>query len=127
MKASDVFQQRQLAFGSKLTFDEAFPEIKDFRAEVEWMSAHKERSSRAVYTKETCSGEYINCSNPLCYNGGFSLGRMLRNMVHCKQTHYEDSGQCQGYEGSPKGRRRYGPCFSFWNVKIDVEYKEPSI
>jgi hypothetical protein len=45
-------------------------------------------------------------------------------MVRKKETHWEGSKMCQGYEGSPKGRRKYRSCVNSWNMKVDIEYKE---
>lgn len=74
-----------------------------------------------VYTQAT-AGEYINCINPLCYNGGFSLGALLRYMVANGTTELDDHKICQGHEGSPKGRRNYGPCSNAFRVKVKIEY-----
>lgn len=124
MKASDIFRESNYVFSKKVPFGEAFPEIKNFRIEVTTLSEGSQFVNyTSVYTKENKPGEYIDCKNPVCYNGGFSIGQILREMVGEKQTHYEGSAHCQGYEGSPKGRRRYRSCLSNWKIKIDIEYK----
>ncbi len=70
-------------------------------------------------------GEYIDCRNSLCYDGGVSVGQMLRDMVEEKKTEAEFSSLCRGYEGSPKGRRKYRNCSNFFEVKIRIEYNPP--
>lgn len=123
-KASDVFQKTNYAFAEKTTFEKAFPSIDDINIEVsedgdgvsEW------RSNR--YYNKISAGEFINCSNSLCYNGGFRLGDIIRHMVRNKLTEYETTKSCQGYEGSPKGRKRYGKCYNSFDVKIKIKYKE---
>ena len=68
--------------------------------------------------------EYVNCSNKLCYNGGVSVCDVLRHMVDAKLTEYESEVRiCQGYEGSPKGRRRRNPCVHTFKVEARVKYK----
>jgi hypothetical protein len=127
MKASDVFRETAYVFSKKVPFEEAFPEIKDFRIEVQTLSeGSKFVDYISVYTMQNKPGEYIDCRNPLCYNGGFSIGQILREMVRKKQSDYEGSALCQGYEGSPKGRRQYRSCTSHWKVKVHVNYKEPT-
>jgi len=126
MKASDVLRETEYVFSRKVPFEQAFPEIKSFRAEVQTLSEGSRHVNYiSVYTMDNKPGEYIDCRNPLCYNGGFSIGQILRDMVSKRQTHYEGSALCQGYEGSPKGRRHYRSCLSFWKIKVDIEYKEP--
>jgi hypothetical protein len=124
MKASDVFRETHYVFSRKVPFEEAFPEIKDLRIEVQTLSeGSKFVNYTSVYTMKDKPGEYIDCLNPLCYGGGFSIGKILRDMVSKKETTYESSAMCKGYEGSPKGRRRYRSCLSHWKVKVTLEYK----
>ena len=68
-------------------------------------------------------GEYIDCSNPLCYNGGFSIGSILREMVRNRQTELEESRKCQGYEGSPRGRCVYRDCWNSFEIRVSVKFK----
>ena len=127
MKASDVFRETEFLFSSKASFDKAFPEIEDVVIEVtedgrgirQWRPSHQKR----IYRKSNLPGEYVDCSNPLCCNGGISVGSMIRDMVRARTTEKEASEVCRGYEGSPKGRRKYGNCMNFFEVKIAITYK----
>jgi hypothetical protein len=74
---------------------------------------------------ETNVGEYVDCENRLCYNGGVSIGQKLRDMVRGQETEAEFSAICKGYEGSPQGRRKYRTCLNRFEVKIRVEYNPP--
>jgi hypothetical protein len=107
-KASDIFNETNFVFSQKVPFNQAFPEIEDIKIAV------KEKGygvTPGLGTHIYLSGrEYSDCSNPACYNGGISLGSIIRTMVQDKETHIEKSCFCQGYEGSPKGRRRYQCC-----------------
>jgi hypothetical protein len=123
MKASDVFRSTDFVFGKKVTFDEAFPEIADLKVVVlehgdDWGGPTPRHYGKTV-------GEYIDCHNRLCFKGGFSLGSILREMVAAKETHREANKFCHGYEGSPKGNRRYRPCARLFNVTIDIVYSVP--
>jgi hypothetical protein len=122
-KASDVFRETNYFIGEKTTFEKAFPEIENIRVTVEEFEDFFSDGRKRFYSKEN-AGEYIDCSNPICYNGGFSLGSLIRNMVSTRQTELETTKFCQGYEGSPKGRKRYGPCEHRFKVKIEIKYKD---
>ncbi len=129
-KASDVFNEKTFLFGETGSFAEAFPQIEDIRIEVKeegegishWL---RERQGKNIYTlNSSLPGEYVNCSNPRCYNGGFHLGQLIRYMIeNDHQTELQDTRFCQGYEGSPKGRKKYDECSNTFDVKITIKYK----
>ncbi len=122
-KASDVFREAQFLFARKGTFAEAYPTISKLKVEVEEQGRGVNAFyGPSVYTEEN-AGEYVDCSNPLCYNGGLHLGDILRAMVRENQTDREVAKLCQGYNGSPKGRRNYGPCVNSFRVKVHVDYR----
>ena len=123
MKASDVFKKTNFVFSEKTTFEKAFPEIETVNVEYTETSYVGKNQGTLTRTEKNL-GEYINCTNPLCYNGGFSIGQILRDMVRKKEVHWEGSKICQGYEGSPKGRRKYRSCVNIWNIKVDIVYRK---
>jgi hypothetical protein len=124
-KASDVFNETNYVFGKKVRFGEAFPEIEDLRVEVTEEGRDIIGSSgKSIYTKEYFPGEFINCSNSSCYNGGFSIGSILREMEKNKQTEFETRKGCQGNEGSPKGKRIYRKCLNSFQIKVSIKYRE---
>lgn len=123
MKASDVFRESEFLFAQKTTFDEAFPQIAEVSVEVTQTGRGVSQVlSKLTYTKQSL-GEFINCSNPLCYNGGFSIGSILREMVRNKQSDLSTTRSCQGYEGSAKGRSRWGPCMNCFSVRVHIDYR----
>lgn len=123
-KAQDVFNETNFLFSKKVSFIDAFPEIETINVEViedgygvsDWTNPRR-------FSKYNI-GEFINCSNSLCYNGGFSVGKIVRDMLAKKETHREETEYCQGYEGSPKGRRRYRSCNNNFEIKVDITYKK---
>lgn len=124
-KASDVFRDTNPLFGSKVSFSEAFPEVREARVQVverghtgSWTSGDLNRSLSSLRGL----GEFVDCSNSLCYNGGFSVGSILREMVGKRESHRDTTAVCRGYEGSPKGRRRYGSCPNYFTISIDIDY-----
>lgn len=124
-KASDVFRESNFLFGRKVGFDEAFPQIEDLIVEVEESGRGiDEWNRKSMYRKEYFPGEYVDCSNSLCYNGGFSIGSILREMVSKKQTELQTSRHCQGHEGSPKGKRIYRKCTNHFTIRVSITYKD---
>lgn len=123
-KAQDVFQDTNYAFVEKSSLEKAFPSISDISVKVLESGEGVEEWNQERYFSRENAGEYINCSNSMCYNGGFRLGEILRYMVNNNLTEYETTRRCQGYEGSPKGRKRYGNCYNQFDIKVAIKYKE---
>ena len=127
-KASDIFRETNYVFSKKVPFLEAFPEIDDFRIEVSespdmiWGGQARART----YTKESPPGEFVDCTNSLCYSGGVSIGEILREMISKRKADLEVSKGCRGYEGSPKGRRKYRSCMHSFGIKVTLKYKDGS-
>lgn len=124
LKASDVFHQTEYLFTDKVPFRKAFPKIKSLKVIVKesGRDIHKYNSKR-YYTEEN-AGQYINCSNSACFNGGFNLGSILRMMDANYQKEVKETFYCQGYEGSPKGRKKYCDCDNIFEVECFITYKK---
>lgn len=124
MKAADVFAKSTPMFGTKAQFTDAFPEISNIHVEVDFGSDPYLGRIVHSYDAKSLPGEFINCRKQRCYNGGFSIGSILREMVRQRQTEKSETIYCQGYEGSPKGRKNYGRCHESFKVDIRVEYRD---
>src|ERR1017187_6946981 len=122
MKASDVYANKNNPFVPKTNFEGAFPNIQDVTVEVTETDDNG-RESRGTYWKDNF-GQYINCSNSQCYNGGFDIGSAISSLYFRKLTEGEGNTDCQGYEGSPKGKRKGYPCEHKFHYKIHIVYKE---
>ena len=122
-KATDVFSDSKPFLGTTSQFRNAFPEIESFQATVLETDAFGDERTMH-YSQAHNTGEYVNCSNRLCYNGGFQLGDLLRGMTFGRETHKDFDLFCQGYEGSPKGRVKYGSCDHHFKVAVDITYTD---
>ena len=109
----------------KATFAKAFPEIEQCIVEVQETGHGVSGWIQDDVRRYTNPGEYINCSNPVCYSGGIKLGRPIRDMVRARETETEGSKLCQGSERSTKGRRIYRKCTNFFKYKITIKYRTP--
>jgi len=121
-KAQDIFNKTNYVFSKKVSFAEAFPEIDKLEINVTEIGTGIMSKKDRSYNEKTIS-EYINCSNRACYNGGVSLGNIVREMVRNKLADYNGTAICQGYEGSPKGKRNYRPCVNYFEICAKVTYK----
>lgn len=119
-KASDVFRESNYPFAKKVTLGEAFPMIADIQVQA------KEIDYGNVVAAHWSGGKFVDCTNPLCFNGGFSVQSCVRAMVNDGAIREKFTGLCQGYEGSPKGRRKTRACMHAFEVEIEIEYKDVS-
>ncbi len=132
MKLSDVEAQTVYPFRTPAeTFVDAYPTVKSIGVEVcaigegfepfrnmtEWVEVYTESNMRSK----------LDCRNPRCFGGGLDIDYLIRwSVVEAKRTEFETTVRCRGYEGSPKGRRNDGPCDTYFMVKVNVVYKDPT-
>ena len=123
MKLSDVEAATDYAIPRvATTFEKAYPEVKTLQFEIEGSDIWGRYKIDHRGTEKNFR-QLINCANPHCYGGGVNLDRLLRwSLIERKQTSFEETISCCGYEGSPKGRRKTGSCDTSFRVKIAVEY-----
>ena len=71
--------------------------------------------------------DYVECTNPMCRNGGFSIGNLINKMVDSCQTYLQkDYIPCPGYVGSGPGVAGSHRCTNFFGIRIDIRYKAES-
>ena len=138
-KASATSRETNDLFSNKVSFNEAisetediFIEVKEFESslrksenDIEWEKAMGSYSSYPRvhrYSKNHLPGENINCSNALCFNGGFSIASIVKTMISKKEKFKEGKEHCRGYEGSPKGKHKYRDCSHQFEYKITIKY-----
>jgi len=67
--------------------------------------------------------ERIPCNNPACFDGGFSLGDLLREMVKGRQSDYIGTCFCTGREGDPEMPGPHSSCATRFEVEISLHYR----
>jgi hypothetical protein len=129
MKLSDVEAQTNYLLPRNVaSFEKAYPEVDSIRVELrpsgEGFEPYPGQQELVqIYSKDSMV-PIVNCRNPRCYGGGLDLDYIVRwSVVAAKRTEYETVISCSGHEGSPKGRRNYGPCDTMFRLKISVTYK----
>ena len=115
-----------MSAGYRVSFEQAFPTIEEVEVEVEEKGRGRGSwgSWMKVYKRPHWPDEHLLCHNSLCVKGGFPIWKILGKMVSQRKTDARGSELCQGYEGSPMGRRRYGPCPNIFMHTIRLRYKE---
>lgn len=130
MKLSDVEANRNYFIPrTASTFEKAYPTVKSIRVEVrpvgDGFEPFGNMTERLEIYNESNIPAILDCRNPRCFGGGLNLDYLIRwAVVEAKQTGYETTSRCKGYEGSPKGRRNDGPCDTYFKVKVSVVYKD---
>jgi len=122
-KASDVFKQGGYLLDQRATFAEVFPEIQTLQLEVKELGKGCRSGSVRTYTHERFPGEFVNCSNSLCYNGGVSVAAVVHEAYRQRLTGHAVTRWCQGFNGSPKGRKNYGPCTNEFQISLIITYR----
>jgi hypothetical protein len=123
-KAQDIFNETDFLFSKKTTFEKAFPEVRNIVVNVTETGDGLYRGERNHHYTKSTIGEYINCSNRSCYNGGFRIGDILRDMILSRENDRKGTDVCQGNEASQKGRRIYRKCLNEFSFTIHIDYVE---
>jgi hypothetical protein len=64
--------------------------------------------------------ERIPCNNPDCFDGGFSLGDLLRELMRNGQADYIGTCFCTGQEGDPEMPGPRVSCATRYSVEITL-------
>ena len=124
-KLTDIINNTDYVFSQKKSkFYEAYPSIAKLHVEVYEATMGLGSETREWVLTEENFRHAVNCSNSVCYGGGIEIGWFIHDMVRDKATDRELRQKCKGYEGSPKGRKRYRSCFHSFHIKAHIEYKE---
>ena len=67
--------------------------------------------------------ERIICNNPACFDGGFSLGDLLREIVKNRQTEFIGTSFCTGRAGDPEAPGPHPSCDTRYNLEIRILYR----
>ena len=67
--------------------------------------------------------EHIACANPDCFDGGFSLGDLLRELVRNHQEDFIGTNFCTGRIGDPELAAERPSCDTRYDVTISLRYR----
>jgi hypothetical protein len=131
-KASDVYHETEHSFASKASFENAFPQIEQLSIEVVEAEGTEHVDFRAfdkikhrhIYTKENLPGEFINCRNPDCHEGGLSFSGILLKMIAEKSTKFQGTETCRGYEYQPTDLKSQRACSHQFHFKVKIQYMQ---
>lgn len=96
--------------GQRVPFLEAFPDLETLELTVTEHGMHGPEHTTRVTDQRFFS--VVDCSNAVC--GG--VEPYVREAIRARAETVEYSKMCEGYEGSPKGRRKYRKCLNTFQV-----------
>ena len=67
--------------------------------------------------------EHVDCGNPDCYNGGISLGDLLREMVRGRQEEFIGTNFCVGQEGDPDEPGPHPSCATRFEIEATLRFR----
>jgi hypothetical protein len=67
--------------------------------------------------------EHVDCNNPACYNGGISLGDLLREMVRGQQEEFIGASFCTGQEGDPEEPGPHPSCATRFEIEATLRFR----
>ena len=113
--------ERRFFAGKPVSFEEAFPDIKEITIDATegCLGSGFSSGRKMTLTKETLSA-IEPCSNSCCKNGGHNLGSFISEMYHKKESSKEDTIMCNGYERM--GRKATRRCLNGLKVKVNIKY-----
>ena len=97
---------------------EVYPQIQHISMEVE---REGERGARR-YDDDSISDWMFICDNQKCTNPGITMESLLHQMIEERKTHDNFYRPCDGFEPSPKWRRKK-PCDQVFRITVDIEFK----
>lgn len=118
----DFVFQRPPRPGEEKTFEEIFPTVQDIDIHVE-ETGRDLRRPRDDYFSNRFVPHVVDCTNPRCVKGGVILGLIIHEVIRENKTSFQDTKNCRGFEGSPKGRRHHGDCDHKFKIEVTVTYK----
>jgi hypothetical protein len=123
----DLLNEGYFPFSETKTFQEAYSEVATFEVEVEQKGKGCYGGTAVYKTGGQAPGEFIGCSNSMCTRGGFPIGQVIRTMTGQRSAeHSQQFMHCKGFEGSPQGRRKYGSCNNYVNIRVRLTFKPPA-
>ena len=67
--------------------------------------------------------EWVECNNPDCFNSGFSLGNVVREMLLSRQEEYIGTNFCVGQLGDPEEDGPHPSCPTRFEVQITLRFR----
>ncbi len=102
-----------------IAIDGTLDKLERLRVIVKEKGRNAEPFDLRIYAKEAVR-EHVDCNNPLCFNGGISLGDVLREMVRGHQEDFIGTSFCTGQEGDPDEGGPYPSCDTRFEIEATL-------
>ena len=104
-----------------IKFKEAFPEVEDIDVLcVEEGPNVSQFTNKSEFDSKNLKFRPFKCSNKSCKNGGFDIGKVVREMIRNREKNKETFVGCSGSEYT-RGREIRG-CRNLLRIKVDMKY-----
>jgi hypothetical protein len=110
--------------GEYTTFAKAFPSVRDVRICGEQFGDMDSEMQRHISSSGLNPATTIRCSNRRCQQGGYQIEHLIRSMIDQRQSQFSTTIHCDGHEGTPKGRRKGGPCLNYAKLTITLTFED---
>ncbi|MGD0285103.1 MAG: hypothetical protein ABSC31_01790 [Acidimicrobiales bacterium] len=123
-KANEVYWENPPALARyRSTWAEEYPDLASGLVTVEETRYGPVVGSHRVEIPKD-NRKFVDCSNEFCYGGGYDVQKLIGGLYRERKTEGDDLKKCLGSEGSPKGRRRTGPCMHIFHATAQLTYRE---
>jgi hypothetical protein len=106
---------------NRVAIDGTLDHLEKIRISIREKGSNAEPFELRIIHKDAMR-EYVDCNNPLCFNGGFSLGDILREMVAGRQEDFIGTSFCTGQEGNPEEPGPHPSCATRFEIEASIRF-----
>jgi hypothetical protein len=110
---------------NRVAIDGTLDGLEKIRIYVREKGANAEPFELRIIHKDAVR-EYVDCNNPHCFNGGFSLGDVLREIVTGRQEDFIGTSFCTGQVGDPEEPGPHLSCDTRFEVEASIRFRNPT-
>jgi hypothetical protein len=122
MSSANVPAKKRPPRRNLVAIDGTMDKIERLRVFVKEIGRNAEPFELRIVHKDSVR-EFVDCNNPDCHNGGFSLGDVLRDMVKNRQEEFIGTSFCTGQEGDPEEESAHPSCATRFEIEATLRYR----
>ena len=121
-KKKVIVEKKMSLFGQSIAFAQAFPMLADLKATI-WVRVHgstEKHPPERHFSLGNPPAEHIHCPRTGCMNGGWPIGKVVRDMIAKRETLRKVDGKCNGrrWVAGPT----YRECATHFSAVIKLAY-----
>ena len=122
MKPVNPVGRKRVARRNLVAIDGTLDKLERVQISVREVGRNAEPFELRIVHKEAMR-EHVDCNNPDCFNGGFSLGNVVREMVLGRQEEFIGTSFCTGQEGDPEESGPHPSCHTRFEVQATIRFR----